>query len=253
MDNVGVEAFLRFWSHYNTLIIELLIGLILLMVVYLAFRTFFSSEEELAGGVGSELKSGDLEKTLQKILEKQESVVASAAVAESAPVATATGGEASAASTGELDQLRQQLAEKERQIAEIKDSAAPAASGLGSDEKKNYEDRLKDLEARLAEYEIISEDIADLSFYKEENTKLQKELSSFKETASASPSKPAPDAAPPMEDPIAELGLDPEPAANPTELVSEPAAPAATDEVAPLPKAEEANLMNQFENFVKKG
>lgn len=266
MRSVGVEAFLRFWSHYNTLIIEILIGLILLTVVYLAFRTFFGPEEETAGGVGHELNPADLEKTLQKILERQERAPAPAAPQDSAPAASAEGGVPAVGASDEVARLRSQLAERDQQIADIKAAAsAPASAGLADDEKKTYEDRLKDLEARLAEYEIISEDIADLSFYKEENSKLQKEISSLKEKNEAAPaSEPPPE---PSKDPIADLGLDPQASpASPEEApapVAEaapaaapaptPSAPAATTEAAPLPKAEEAELMNQFENFVKKG
>jgi len=51
---------------------------------------------------------------------------------------------------------------------------------LAEKERSDYEAKIKELESRLAEYEIISEDIADLSFFKEENVRLTKELESLR-------------------------------------------------------------------------
>lgn len=210
---VNVEQFLSFWSRHNTHIIEVLIGLILLTVVYLAFRLFFGGEASEAASVGA-LGTADLEKTLQRILENQ---------SVSAPAA---GG------SEEIEKLKAQIAEKEKALEELKqaapaDGGAPAADSGAADalnaEKKKLEEKVKDLEARLAEYEIISEDIADLSFYKEENGKLQKELESLKAGAPAAPAAAAPT-------PIAAS----EPAPAPVPEADPLAAMAAAAEAAPV-------------------
>lgn len=52
--------------------------------------------------------------------------------------------------------------------------------------------------SRLSEYEIISEDIADLSLYKEENTRLQAELAKFLAAGACSPIGAAPDTIKPV-------------------------------------------------------
>lgn len=270
---MNVEAFLRFWSHYNTTIIEVLIGLILLTVVYLAFRSFFGpdeSEAEASSGM-NETKVADLEKTLQKILEKQAPLmgVAEAAGVEKAPGEAPGGG---AVSEQQLTELKAQLEEREKELSAVREEAeklkAEGTGGLSGDEKTSYEAKLRDLQARLAEYEIISEDIADLSFYKEENAKLQAELKALKEQqgaggASVATAEPTPVEAPaPVEEPSAEIAASEEPLAEPPPEVAPveeapmeapaPTETAATEE-APATKSDDAALMEQFEDFVKKG
>lgn len=258
---MSVESFLHFWSHYNTRIIEILVGLILLCLVYLAYRTFLApvgaDEESTMGGS----RRDELEKTLTKILETQK--VGAGPQLNDAEAAA------------EIARLRAEIVEKDRLIAELKArpegvaaEAAPAAAaapapGLSAEEKAKLEGTIRDLEARLAEYEIISEDIADLSFYKEENARLQKELEALKGGASAAPAAPVepvavatpeptpvPEAAPVAEAAPADLAGEPAPlAADP--LLAEMAAAAQASE--PVTASDDSQLMNQFENFVKKG
>lgn len=248
---MSVESFLHFWSHYNTRIIEVLVGLILLCLVYLAYRTFLAplSTDETATGAGAGRE--ELEKTLARILETQK--------AGAGPQLS------DAESSAEIQRLKGILGERDTLITELRaelekasqTSAAEAPpAGLDAEEKSKLEGVIKDLEARLAEYEIISEDIADLSFYKEENSRLQKELEALKGGAAPQAAAPAPE---PTPEPTPEVESAPEPAPEPVE------APAASDSVlAEMAATAEANppveppdddshLMNQFENFVKKG
>jgi hypothetical protein len=181
-----------------------------------------------------------------------------------------------------LDQLKADIAEKDRLLAAAKEETARATAlaqtsnqqpPKSDDEAKKLESKVKDLEARLAEYEIISEDIADLSFYKEENIRLQNELMALKngeapadavvaapEAAEAAPLTAdgalAPDAAPPVAEVIPEAA----PAAAEDDIMKE-FAKAVEEQKAPTTEApaaaktdqtENADLMNQFENFVKK-
>lgn len=254
LKTVSVESFLHFWSHYNTRIIEILVGLILLCLVYLAYRTFIAPvrEEENSTGAGRE----ELEKTLNKILETQK-VGAGPQLSDSEAAA-------------EVERLRAEVIEKDRIIAELKarpdaaavsaeaQATASAAAALGAEEKAKLESTIKDLEARLAEYEIISEDIADLSFYKEENARLQKELEAKGGAAAvaATPEPaPAPQAAPAEEMPPERTVAVPEPEAAPVDpLLAEMAAAAENPAVSkPESASDDSQLMNQFENFVKKG
>lgn len=295
-----VESFLHFWSRHNTAIIEILIALILGVVIYLAFRTFFGPQEEASS---SNLNSTELEKTLQKILETQAQNGAGATLGTGMPGADGTGADGAAAgatAAASLEKLKKELAEKEQALEALRVQSAATAADDG--EKKKLEERVKDLEARLAEYEIISEDIADLSFYKEENAKLQKELaarggsapseaasdSSIAEPApaapapaeptppapaaaapaDAAPAASAPEAVPVTENPensgaIVALGDQPDEAAKPEEppaqtvdsatLLKEMAAVATSAPPPAAPTPDESQLMNQFENFVKKG
>lgn len=250
LKTVSVESFLHFWSHYNTRIIEILVGLILLCLVYLAYRTFLApvrDEEISTGGANRE----DLEKTLNKILETQK--------AGAGPQLSDS--EAAA----EVERLRAQVIEKDRIIADFKarpdaavvsaeaQATVNAAAAVSAEEKAKLESMIKDLEARLAEYEIISEDIADLSFYKEENARLQKELEGAKNGAQpAVAAAPVPEAAPAEEMPPERTEPVPEPEALPVDpLLAEMAA--AAESPAAAPASDDSQLMNQFENFVKKG
>lgn len=304
---MAVEQFLRFWSQYNALIIELLIAAILLIVVYLAYRTFFGEEESHSLVEGKSLDVDGIEKALQKILAQQTSFVAagpSAPLASvpamaAAPAAVTSG--AAPANTAELAKLKADIVERDRTIEDLRAQLAAAKSATASapapaagspedtEERRKQEAYLKNLEARLAEYEIISEDIADLSFYKEEKSKLQKEIESLRSGADV----PAPVEAEPIDElaaVVAELNIgngvadEPAPAPEP-EVVAEvapdvqfeeppvvaeaPAEPAETEEAlremaeissstpsqvgAPKTGTEEVALIDQFEDFVKKG
>ncbi|MFV8258279.1 hypothetical protein ACNQKP_10750 [Bdellovibrio bacteriovorus] len=259
-----IEKFLSFWDHHNTSIIEGLLGLIILLALFLAFRAFFakkgSSSTSAENGQG--IDAAQLEKTLQKILDSQ----AHAPAAKSRPAAEDLGvdvdmdesplttkkGQASAAassssdaaaavaeSAAEVAQLRLSLSENHQKVetlqAQLQEAlaAAQAASagggagggegGMSSAEKEELNGKLRDLEARLAEYEIISEDIADLSRYRDENEDLKKQLEALKAGA------PAPAAVAPTPAPTPAPEPTPEPAAPAAEVAAEPAPEAPAD------------------------
>lgn len=255
--------------------------MVLLLVIYLAFRYYFHPEsaEESTGTVTHKLDTAEIEKTLQKILEAQNKAPAvdavtvtptPAAPAPTAPVEVAAplegAGASVAANQAELEKLKAELAEKERLIAQAREEAARAAAlvaatsgapGGNAEEQKKLEGKVKDLEARLAEYEIISEDIADLSFYKEENIRLQNELTALRGggpvAAAAAPVAPAPAAE--------AAATAPAPTQSEDEIMKEfakaveeqkPATVAAAPDAPKAEGQETAELMNQFENFVKK-
>ncbi|PIS11193.1 MAG: hypothetical protein COT73_05260 [Bdellovibrio sp. CG10_big_fil_rev_8_21_14_0_10_47_8] len=213
--------------QHNATIIEVLIGASLVAVVFLAIRSFLIAKDP--GAAGAALPS-DLEETLKKIIEKANQV----------PSAAAVSGEGGKELVEEISKLKGELEKKQKQIEEIKNSPAAAAApagGMSSEEKSGLEAKLKELQAKLAEYEIISEDIADLSFYKEQNAKLQKELEAAKGGAPApaaaagtvSTPPPAEDAAPPS---VAPAPTPPEVPAPPSE------APAPTPPEVPAPPSE---------------
>ena len=212
---MSVEKFLSFWSQNNVLIIECLLAAVILLSLLIAFRSFFgkkheASGEHSAGGVDT----GQLEKTLQKILENQAAqgmapaatkVEASKPVAE-APAAVATApadNEAAEKALAEVAELKKSLAESKKEVSTLQDkiqevtaaSQAPAApaeaavSAANAGNTSELMDKIRDLEARLAEYEIISEDIADLSKYREENDTLKKEIDSLRVQAGGAPSQ----------------------------------------------------------------
>jgi hypothetical protein len=130
----------------------------------------------------------------------------------------------------ELEVIRAELQIAEKKVAELQANppagggeAAPAAAV----DTSALDNKIKDLEARLAEYEIISEDIADLSRYKEENEQLKTEITGLKQAppAAAAPAAPTP-AAPTPAAPVAEAAPAPAPTLEPEptpEVAAEPA------------------------------
>lgn len=195
-----------------------LVVVLTLILAYRSF--FAKESKEESTGNGHNLDAAQLEKTLQKILENQSSEAktprASTAhedlamdvdlaemerdeppAAKASGTATASAAEMAGESAAEVSQLRLSLNESHKKIEalqnQLKESQASAAAassaakapagesgGMSSAEKDELSGKVRDLEARLAEYEIISEDIADLSRYREENDQLRKELNSLK-------------------------------------------------------------------------
>lgn len=215
-----LDTFLNFLITHNTTIIEVLIGLVLLSVLILSIRTFMFGKEE-SSGAGSAASIPELEASLKKILEKANQVPS---------VAAAAAGGAGADTTtllSEISKLKADLEAKQKKIEELSGGAGAAAldpaatgGGISADERAKLEAQIKELQGKLSEYEIISEDIADLSFYKEQNARLQKELDAVKGGAPV-PSQPAPVAA---QDPIAASVS----ALSGDAAMEQPAAPVAT-------------------------
>lgn len=260
-----IEKFLQVWSQNNVLIIEGLIGLIVLLSILMAYRTFFGNKSEESHGVsagnGASLDAVQLEKTLQKILENQ-NLGAKLAANDDLSVnvdmevdvpAPAADGDAAAEvaqlrssltdSQKKMEALKAQLAQAQEQTAKAQAAAteaqaqaaaapaagtpAPAAAGsMSSEEKEELNGKLRDLEARLAEYEIISEDIADLTRFREENDDLKKQIEALKAGGSA-PAAAAPASAAPSQPEPEVVAAAPAPEPTPTpepQSVPEPAA-----------------------------
>lgn len=211
---MSFENFLQFWSVHNRQIIEFVFVSTFVVILFVIYRQFFSKSESTAGaGAHStpiSIDTSEIEEKLKKILENQSSFKTAAPDAGSVATPVAVAGVAAAAvDTQELDKLRNEIKEKEKALDDLKKSSAASAAGatggVSKEDAKKFEDKIKELEGRLQEYEIISEDIADLSFYKEENARLQKELSAKGGTSAAAPAaaEPAVVTPPVVEAPVA--------------------------------------------------
>lgn len=259
-----MDKFLSLWDNYNIAIIEGLVALVIFFSLFLAYRSFFAkSAPGHDGDAGHGLDAAQLEKTLQKILDNQAAGKANgtedlglhiAEVTETPSAKSAAG--ASVADAAEVAKLKASLNEGQQKIQELQKqvkealaaaeaSAAAAASapaggeahagGISAKEKDDLMGKIRDLEARLAEYEIISEDIADLSRYREENDNLKKEIDTLKAGAAAAPAAPVPAAAPvAAAEPVAAAPAPPPP---PPEPVAAPAPVAETVAAAPVVEA----------------
>lgn len=214
-------------SH-NTVVIEVLIAVVLVITIIVAIRLLMNGGADEHSGAGM---SSELEASLKKMLEQSQHAAAPAAAGVGANPEELSKYQA------EIAELKRQLEDSQKHIEEIKASSTPSDGGGGEAAQAQLNQQLQELQAKLAEYEIISEDIADLSNYKEQNAKLQKEIEALKaggavaSTPAAPPAAVAPAqevAAPQAEAPVAEVA--PEPVATP-----EPPPPS-TVEAAPAPE-----------------
>lgn len=202
-----MDKFLNFWSHHNVSIIETLIGTVLLISIYVAWKSLFSKDSGAIAGDSVHVDTTQIEQTLQKILENQVKIPAAASAPAPAPIDLSslvpTDGTAIpeeflakvAAAQAEVQRLasevesknqqvtllQQQVAEAEKKAAEAGASGGASPAPGGGVDTSALEAKIKDLESRLEEYEIISEDIADISKYKEENAQLKEEIARLKE------------------------------------------------------------------------
>lgn len=210
IDNIfmSMGSFFEFYFRHQNGIIESLLILVVVITLYVGFRALFSSGGE---GVGGDL--GQLEETLKKLLEQKSESGADPAMLVQAQAAQEQ-------LRVQVEQLKKELVEKEARLA---DSSANAGAGLDVDERKKLDGQIKELQNKLAEYEIISEDIADLSHFKEENVRLKKELEAVRQGGgSAAASAPVASASP---EPVA----TPAPAAEVAAPAPAPAAAAGSD------------------------
>lgn len=294
---MNLERFLQFWSAHNQTIIQVLIVLTLVFIVALVFITLFGSKEADVEVNGSVTLSADLEKSLQKMLETQ--ITAKSAVFDFSkgqatdPQLQAASGEVTAEAKAEIERAKAEIVAREKTIQDLKAQLVQvsnqAAEAKPAGDSSGLESKIKELEARLAEYDIISEDIADLSRYKEENEKLKAQLqnapaapapASAAAAPAPAPAAPAPvappelkavESEPTLEQMVAEATAVAAPAAETTsiesstsiddDLMKEFAAAVegqkAAKEVPPPPPAvaaspENEDLMGQFEDFVQK-
>jgi hypothetical protein len=175
---------------------------------------------------------------------------AAAATTPIVPLGSTPAPAAPVANTEELNKLKAEAEARAKKLAELENSlkaandelakakaaaetAAATASSVGapSVDVTGLNKKITDLEARLAEYEIIEDDIANLSLYKEENTRLKNELDKLKKGGGTQATESAPAAPTPV-------AKSPEPAPAPAAPVAKatPAAAAAPAET-PAPAA----------------
>jgi hypothetical protein len=186
-----LDHFLDWFIGHNVVLIEVLLGAILIGVTFVLFRSVVAGKEDING---PSLK--DIEKTLRQVLDSTEvkpsvEVENAAAMikdsdAPAAPVAAASPEAlaAAAAQAADLEKLKNEVALRDKTLSDLQKALeeakkAPIPTGPVIDTKP-LEDKIKELQARLGEYEIIEDDIANLSTYKQDNQKLKAELDALR-------------------------------------------------------------------------
>ncbi len=205
------ESILEFIFLHQTMMIEIVIGLILATVIMWLFTNLNQEADKSL----DDTKIKDIEMALKRVLEGTNTHISTAAHAASLikddeddqghgsltgqsgiatigpALSTPGGGAPSAVELAELTKLKSEMELKAKEMTQLqgalaqaqteltKVKEAPAGNADPSKSAANTEEiqkRIQELESRLAEYEIIEDDIANLSLYKEENVRLKTEM-----------------------------------------------------------------------------
>ncbi len=174
-----MESILSLFVFHDTYVVSfLVIGITIIVVMLLLFNNKGPSNIVRSEIEGSE----NIEGALRRVLGEKNW---SPDKASSAP------------GSEKVDELEKEVLEKDRKIAELNkqltqssgsggDSGGgemSAAAAAGVNDNSDLLAKISELEERLMEYEIIEDDIADLSLYKTENEKLKEELERLKALA----------------------------------------------------------------------
>jgi predicted RNase H-like nuclease (RuvC/YqgF family) len=288
---MSMEAFLHYWNTHDTMIIQSLVVFILFLVIFLAVRMLFGKDQTSQGqeygkGDGVALSAGataEIEKTLTRILENQSQIQSGQQSGLSANFEQSVAnnaGASQAVAQAEVSALQVEVKKREDKISSLERQLEQVQTELTNQPKAGppgdvvvLQEKMKTLESRLSEYEIISEDIADLSFYKEENTRLQAELAKVLAAGASAPQAASPEAVKPapaapvvqpapaaaVEEPAETSagGIDDDIMAQFAAAVDEQKAASAAAKAAKAGAADkpsvDGELMGKFEDFVKKG
>lgn len=191
---MDLNALVRLIYAKHELMLGVSITLLLIVTVLMLVRSVMEDRQaEKTSG-----KAGDLDaKTLNTALEgAMKKVLADKGIQGAIAGAAASGssevGASASALAPETQELKKSLSEKEAKIAALMsdietlkiaaEKVQPTADGgvAPGVDVSALQAKLVELQAKLAEYEIIEDDIADLSMYKEENKKLKAELATLK-------------------------------------------------------------------------
>ena len=192
---------LRFVHEHNDKVLAVLIALFLLTAIFLLLRSIGKGSEHASAGAAGEviIDAGTIEAAMRKVL--SDKGLQSSGNASSAAATEATPINVSSASSGEIANA---IAEREKQIEvlqiavkEAREQAAKAAAhaanaGSGnadSGAEAALKNRVDELEAKLSEYEIITDDIADLSLFKDENSRMKVELEQLRSDLASAAAK----------------------------------------------------------------
>ncbi|MBK7844328.1 MAG: hypothetical protein IPJ71_11630 [Bdellovibrionales bacterium] len=181
-----MDAFLSFFIHYLPNIIQWSIAAILLLLGSLFTIMIFGKSKK---DPESEMQIGDLgalEKTLKDILKSSIGDLSSSGALKTSGNESNQGSGPFQANSGSLEQMMRELAQKDAEIEVLKQTqnqSSPVVEKAIEVDVSGYVEKIRDLEGKLKEYEIIEDDIADLSHFKEENAKLKKKIEELSGTA----------------------------------------------------------------------
>lgn len=173
---------------HNEAIIQWFLAAIVSFATYLFVRSIFGKKTEAVVGA-SNTSMDQIQAMIKRILDQTSmaeklmmtATPVAAGVPTSGPMSGLSGAPVAAPGPdpAEMIQLKKVLQEREEELNKLKNST-------GDDKLKSQISRIQELESKLREYEILEDDIADLSIYKEENVRLRLELQKISTAPSAS-------------------------------------------------------------------
>ena len=191
---MDLNALVRLIYAKHELMLGVSITLLLIVTVLMLVRSVMEDRQAektsgKAGDLDAKTLNTALEGAMKKVLADKgiQGAIAGAAVSGSSEI-----GASASALAPETQELKKSLSEKEAKIAALMsdietlkiaaEKVQPTADGgvVPGVDVSALQAKLVELQAKLAEYEIIEDDIADLSMYKEENKKLKAELATLK-------------------------------------------------------------------------
>lgn len=211
LNGMDMTAALRYFSDHIEHVIGGLVVLFLLTSILLLIRNINSTDGQKEHGAGDSSRSGSDDLDIGAIESAMKRVLAAQGLTSLTAAASAAGDSAKAPVSVDLasadsTQLNQAIQERDTKLQELAreidrlnsevaaQKSAPNASGGDSGDGKvgELQQKIEELQARLSEYEIIEDDIADLSLFKEENAQLKAELERLRAESSAAPAASAP-------------------------------------------------------------
>lgn len=166
-----MESILSLFIFHDSYVVSfLVVGITVVVVMLLLFN-----QKSPTSVVRSEVEDdGQIEGALRRVLSEKQWVGATGSVD--------SGGSGDSA---RVDALEEEVLVKDRTIAELNKKLTQGGGGGGGAAAESDDTELlakiAELEERLQEYEIIEDDIADLSLYRTENEKLKEELEHLKQ------------------------------------------------------------------------
>jgi galactitol-specific phosphotransferase system IIB component len=171
-----VDIIVSFIINHNTaIIVATSVGITLLLLIY-STRSFIKTHDSSSATAGKSSDLSEIEALLKQVLSKSHGVTEAA---ESVRTDKTQVDQPGADVLAEIKKLQDELTQKQKEI----EAAKNQFKGIDPEEKLKLENRIRELEAKLSEYEIIAEDIADLSRFREENIQLKKKISELESLA----------------------------------------------------------------------
>lgn len=185
---MDLVSLLRTLSDHNQQVIGALIVIILATAGLLMARSALE-KGETAGGPApkADIDLGAIEAAFKRVLAAQGGAPVTAAAAP---------GGSSEADAAKIQELAREIDRLTTELAAKTDGpgfggTASSSSGADAGAVAELKAKISELEGKLTEYEIIEDDIADLSRFKEENAELRGELDALKANVASGAVAPA--------------------------------------------------------------